>query len=44
VKEKTISDEKALLMQKIKKAVDKLKRVLKGKLKTRSAEDLLNEL
>lgn len=44
VKTKTISDEKALLMEEIKEAVDNLMLVRKGKLKARPAKDLLNEL
>ena len=44
VKAKTISNEKALLMEEIKEAVDNLKLVRQGKLKARPAKDLLNEL
>jgi polyhydroxyalkanoate synthesis regulator phasin len=44
VKTKTISNEKALLIEEIKEAVDNLNLVKKGKLKARSAKDLLNEL
>jgi hypothetical protein len=44
VKAKTISDEKALLMEEIKEAVENLALVRKGKLKARPARDLLNEL
>ncbi len=44
VKTKTISDEKALLIEEIKEAVDNLALVRKGKLKARPAKDLLNEL
>ena len=44
VKAKTISDEKALLIEEIKEAVDNLALVRKGKLKARPAKDLLNEL
>jgi molybdopterin-biosynthesis enzyme MoeA-like protein len=44
VKAKTISDEKALLMEEIKEAVENLILVRKGKLKARPAKDLLNEL
>lgn len=44
VKTKTISDEKALLIEEIKEAVENLKLVRKGKLKARPAKDLLNEL
>lgn len=44
VKAKTISEEKALLMEEIKEAVDNLKLVRSGKLKARSAKELLDEL
>ena len=44
VKTKTISDEKALLMEEIKDAVQELKLIREGKLKGISAKDLLNEL
>jgi molybdopterin-biosynthesis enzyme MoeA-like protein len=44
VKAKTISDEKALLIEEIKEAVENLKLVRKGKLKARPAKDLLDEL
>lgn len=44
VKIKTISDEKALLIEEIKEAVDNLALVRQGKLKARPAKDLLNEL
>jgi polyhydroxyalkanoate synthesis regulator phasin len=44
VKAKTISNEKALLIEEIKEAVDNLSLVRKGKLKARPAKDLLNEL
>ncbi|MFC5193409.1 hypothetical protein ACFPIK_16675 [Algoriphagus aquatilis] len=44
VKVKTISEEKALLMEEIKEAVDNLALVREGKLKARPAKDLLNEL
>jgi len=44
VKTKTISNEKALLIEEIKEAVENLNLVKKGKLKARSAKDLLNEL
>jgi len=44
VKTKTLSDEKALLMEEIKEAVENLKLVHEGKLKARPAKDLLNEL
>jgi hypothetical protein len=44
VKTKTISDEKALLIEEIKEAVDNLALVRKGKMKLKSARDLYNEL
>jgi polyhydroxyalkanoate synthesis regulator phasin len=44
VKAKPISDEKAELMEEIKEAVENLNLVKKGKLKARSAKELLNEL
>lgn len=44
VKTKTISDEKALLIEEIKEAVDNLKLVKQGKIKARPAKDLLNEI
>ena len=44
VKTKTLSDEKALILEEIKEAIDNLKLVKQGKLKARSAKDLLNEL
>lgn len=44
VKVKTISDEKALLVEEIKEAVENLKLVKQGKLKGKPARDLLNEL
>ena len=44
VKATTISDEKALLMEEIKEAVENLKQVREGKRKARSARELLNEL
>ncbi|MCX6186956.1 MAG: hypothetical protein NTU43_08175 [Bacteroidetes bacterium] len=44
VKTTPISNEKALLMEEIKEAVDNLKLVKTGKLKARSAKELLNEL
>jgi DNA-binding protein H-NS len=44
VKAKTISEEKALLMEEIKDAVNELALIRKGKLKGISAKDLLNEL
>jgi hypothetical protein len=44
VKTKTISDEKALLMEEIKEAVENLTLARQGKLKLKSAKDLYNEL
>jgi hypothetical protein len=44
VKTTPLSDEKALLIEEIKEAVENLKLVRKGKLKARPAKDLLNEL
>jgi hypothetical protein len=44
VKATTISNEKALLMEEIKEAVENLALVRTGKLKARPAKDLLNEL
>lgn len=44
VKTKTLSDDKALLIEEIKEAVENLKLVRQGKLKARPAKDLLNEL
>lgn len=44
VKAKTISNEKALLMEEIKEAVDEMKLIRAGKKKARNAEDFLNEL
>jgi hypothetical protein len=44
VKTTPLSDEKALLIEEIKEAVDNLKLVKQGKLKAKSARDLLNEL
>ena len=44
VKTKTISDEKALLMDEIKEAVDNLKLARQGKLKLKTARELYNEL
>ena len=44
VKTKTISDEKALLMEEMKEAVENLKLVKQGKLKARPAKDLLNDI
>ena len=44
VKTKMISDEKALLLEEMKEAVENLALVRKGKLKARPAKDILNEL
>jgi hypothetical protein len=44
VKAKTISGEKAALMEEIKEAVENLKLVRQGKLTARPAKDLLDEL
>ena len=44
VKTKMISDEKALLMEEIKEAVEEMKLIRAGKKKARMAEDFLNEL
>lgn len=44
VKAQTIDDEKSLLIEEIKEAVENLKLVRAGKLKARPAKDLLNEL
>ena len=44
VKAKTISDEKALLIEEMKEAVHNLKLVRQGKLKARPAKELLDEL
>lgn len=44
VKTKAITEEKALLMEEIKEAVENLKLVRKGKLKARPAKELLDEL
>ncbi len=44
VKTKTLSDEKALLIEEIREAVGNLKLVREGKLKARPARELLNEL
>lgn len=44
VKAKTISNEKALLIEDIKQAVDNLNAVSKGKLKARPAKELLDEI
>ena len=44
VKTTTLSDEKALLMEEIKEAVEELNLVKVGKKKARNAMDFLNEL
>jgi uncharacterized protein YlbG (UPF0298 family) len=44
VKAITISNEKALLLEEIKEAVENLNLVRQGKLKARPAKELLNEL
>ncbi len=44
VKAKTISNEKALLMEEMKEAVDNLALARKGKLKLKTARQLYNEL
>ncbi len=44
VKAKTISKEKAQLIEEIKEAVENLKLVKQGKLKARPAKELLDEL
>lgn len=44
VKAKAISNEKALLIEEIKEAVDNLALAKKGKLKLKSARELYNEL
>ena len=44
VKTKTLSGEKALLIEEIKEAVDNLKLVRQGKLKGRPARELLDEI
>ena len=44
VKTKTLSEEKAVLIEEIKQAVEEMKLVRAGKLKARPIEDLLNEL
>jgi hypothetical protein len=44
VKMKTISDEKAWLIEEIKEAVENLKLVRQGKLKGRPARELLDEI
>jgi hypothetical protein len=44
VKTKTISIEKATILEELKESVDNLQLVRKGKLKARPARELLNEL
>lgn len=44
VKTKLISNEKALLMEELKEAVEEMKQIRAGKKKARAAEDFLNEL
>ena len=44
VKAKTLSDEKGILMEEIKEAVENLKLVREGKLTARPAKELLDEL
>ncbi len=44
VKTRTISDEKALLMEEIKDAVEELSLIRQGKLKGFSVKELVNEL
>ncbi len=44
VKAKPLSDEKAVLMEDIKEAVENLKLVREGKMKARPARELLDEL
>lgn len=44
VKTKTISDEKAILMENVKEAVEELKLIRSGKLKGIKAKELLNDL
>jgi hypothetical protein len=44
VKAKPLTDEKALLMEEIKEAVEEMKLIRAGKKKARSAEEFLNEL
>lgn len=44
VKTKMISNEKALLIEELKEAVDNLNLAKKGKLKLKPARELLNEL
>lgn len=44
VKTKMISDEKALLMEELKEAFEQVRMHKQGKIKLKSAQDLLNEL
>jgi hypothetical protein len=44
VKAKPLTDEKALLMEEIREAVEEMKLIKAGKKKARNAEDFLNEL
>lgn len=44
IKAKTLTDEKAQLMEEIREAVDEMKLIRDGKKKGRKAEDFLNEL
>ena len=44
VKVKTISDEKALLMEDLKEAAEQVRLHKQGKIKLKTAQDLLNEL
>jgi hypothetical protein len=44
VKAKPLTEEKALLMEEIREAVEEMKLIKAGKKKARNAEDFLNEL
>ncbi len=44
VKAKTLTDEKALLLEEIKQGIDEMKLIRSGKKATRSADDFLNDL
>ncbi len=44
VKDKPLTDAKALLMEEIREAVEEMKFIRAGKKKARNAEDFLNEL
>ena len=44
VKAKPITDDKALLMEEIREAVEEMRLIKAGKKQARSAEDFLNEL